>query len=57
MILYANIHNDCSLLCSTLSVFWFGFQDMNIFSFPCDGGIVGHKGEGSFRAKSVYLFA
>lgn len=55
VILYASIHNDCSLLCSILPMFWFGFQDMNIFSFLYDGGIVGHKGEGSFRTELVFL--
>ena len=57
MILYASIHNDRSPLCSTLSMFSFGFQDVSVFSFPNDGGGMGHKEEGSFRAESIYLFA
>lgn len=47
--LCASIHHDWALLCSTLSLLWFGFQDMSLFSFPSSGGIVGHNGEGSLR--------
>jgi len=38
-------------------MFSFGFQDVSVFSFPNDGGGMGHKEEGSFRAESIYLFA